>query len=145
MKKKFPGQIKPGPVVDESGTVLGTHRGIPFYTIGQREGLRIPYKYPLYVIKIDKKNNRIVVGPRESKLSRYATVNCVNWILKPKKKTFKAKVKIRYLHKKSPATLDCVNKDKIRIEFDKPQESPTPGQAAVFYDKDIVLGGGWIA
>jgi len=144
LKKRFPGQIKPGPVLDLNGKKLGTHQGLPFYTIGQREGLGIPYKYPLYVIKIDKEKNEIFVGPRESKLSKFMELDCVSWISKTPKKTLKASVKIRYQHKKAPATLFSIGKTRIRVEFDQGQESPTPGQAAVFYKKDTVLGGGWI-
>ena len=144
LKKRFPDQIKPGAIVDQSNKKLGEHKGTPFYTIGQREGLGIPYKYPLYVIKIDRGKNQIIAGPRKSKFLKTATVNCINWIVKPKKRTIRAKAKIRYQHKKTAVTLDLAGADKVKIKFDRPQESPTPGQAAVFYDKDTVLGGGWI-
>ncbi len=144
LKKKYPGEITPGPVLDESGKKIGTHEGIAFYTIGQREGLKIPYKYPLYVIKIDKEKNEIIVGPRESKFEKIIQVNNVSWILKPEKDTIRAKTKIRYQHDKAAATLISLDEGRIRVEFDQAQESPTPGQAAVFYDRDIILGGGWI-
>lgn len=144
LKKKFPGLIKPGDIVDEEGKRLGTHEGIAFYTVGQRQGLKISYKYPLYVLRIDKKRNQVVVGPRESKLFRYTEVSNINWIVKPVKKKIKAKVKIRSQHKKAAALVTPVGEDKACIEFTRPQESPTPGQAAVFYDRDTVLGGGWI-
>ena len=130
--------------MDESGKVLGVHEGIPFYTIGQREGLRIPYKHPLYVIEINKDSNTIIVGPRESKLRGSVEVRNVNWIVEPDKKVFRAKVKIRYKHEKALATLTLTGRDGVNIKFNCAQESPTPGQAAVFYDHDTVLGGGWI-
>lgn len=144
LKKKFPDIIKPGPILDQTGRQLGIHKGIAFYTIGQREGLGIPYKYPLYVIKIDKEANKVIVGPRKNKFSRFVETDNINWIIEPKRKSIRAKVKIRYQHTKTAATLNCADRDSVRIEFSRPQESPAPGQAAVFYDRDLVLGGGWI-
>lgn len=144
LKKKFPKIVKPGLILDEEGKALGMHEGIAFYTIGQREGLGIPYKYPLYVIKINKEKNEVIAGPRESKFSKFTELNCVNWIVEPKEKILRAKVKIRYQHKKVSSTLICDKNGSVKIEFDHPQESPTPGQAAVFYKRDTVLGGGWI-
>jgi len=143
-KKRYPSAVKPGSIVNIEGKKLGVHKGIAFYTIGQREGLGIPYKYPLYVLKLDKEKNIVIVGPNQYRFKKDFEVNHVNWILKPEKKTIRAKVKIRSQHEKASATLNCINKDKVRVLCDKPQESPTPGQAAVFYKRDIVLGGGWI-
>lgn len=143
LKRRFPDEIKPGPVVDEKGRVLGTHKGIAFYTIGQREGLGISYKHALYVIKIDKKTNTVVVGPKERRFFKYVSVRNINWIKKPVSDRLTAKVKIRSQHKKADAAL-YISNGALRVEFRKPQESPTPGQAAVFYQKDAVLGGGWI-
>ncbi len=143
LAKKFKNKIKPGPILDEYGNKLGMHKGISFYTIGQREGLGIAYKHALYVIKIDKKTNTIIVGPKEKRYFKDVIVGALNWIEEVSGKRLRAKVRIRSQHKKSEASLNLVD-GKVRVEFDRPQESPTPGQAAVFYAKDVVLGGGWI-
>ncbi|MEE8359827.1 MAG: tRNA 2-thiouridine(34) synthase MnmA [Candidatus Omnitrophota bacterium] len=144
LKEKFKDRIKEGPIVDSDGNRLGEHRGIPFYTVGQREGLGISYKHALYVIKIDTKKNTIVVGPKESRYFKSMVVNGVNWIAMPKTKSFRAQVKIRSQHKKAGARFTVLKKS-VEVTFDKPQESPTPGQAAVFYKRNRVLGGGWIS
>ncbi|MDB4349357.1 tRNA 2-thiouridine(34) synthase MnmA [Omnitrophica bacterium] len=143
LNKDFKDNIKPGPVVDEEGNILGQHKGIPFYTIGQREGLGIAHKYALYVIKIDKKKNSIVVGPKESRFFQKVVIQNLNWIITPDKDSVRARVKIRSQHKKADARLELAN-GAVRAIFDEPQESPTPGQAAVFYSGNTVLGGGWI-
>jgi tRNA-specific 2-thiouridylase len=143
LKKHFKNKIKPGPILDEKGDILGTHKGVPFYTIGQREGLGIAYKHALYVIRIDKEKNAIIVGPKESRYFKRVMVGNLNWINKPDKDLLRAKVKIRSQHKKADARLQLLN-GAVQITFDKPQESPTPGQAAVFYSRKMVIGGGWI-
>jgi tRNA-specific 2-thiouridylase len=143
LSRRFKGSIKPGPILDERGNVLGEHKGVPFYTIGQREGLGIAYKHPLYVLKIDKDKNALVVGPRESRLSENVLVKNINWIDRPEASDIEAMVKIRSQHKKASASLHLDN-GSVTVKFDRPQESPTPGQAAVFYRRDAVLGGGWI-
>ncbi|MFH1753890.1 MAG: tRNA 2-thiouridine(34) synthase MnmA [Candidatus Omnitrophota bacterium] len=143
LKKSLGYTIKPGPIVDRQGNVLGTHKGIPFYTIGQRGGLGIAHKHALYVIKIDKVTDTITVGPKECRYFKNIRVGNLNWILKPGRETVRAKVKIRSQHKKKSATLKLAG-EAVDITFDKPQESPTPGQAAVFYSGKTVLGGGWI-
>lgn len=141
--EKFKDVIKPGPIVDADGNKLGMHRGIPFYTIGQREGLGIAYKHALYVIKIDKEKNALVVGPKEKRFFKEMMVGNLNWIDPPDKKDIRAEVKIRSQHKKADARLHIID-GRVKVEFKKLQESPTPGQAAVFYKKDAVIGGGWI-
>jgi tRNA-specific 2-thiouridylase len=143
LAKVYRDKIKPGPVIDINGHELGTHKGIPFYTIGQREGLNIAYKHALYVIKIDKEKNTIIVGTKENRFFREVVVKNLNWIVPPAKERLRVKVKIRSQQKKADAAL-YIKGEAAHLSFDKPQESPTPGQAAVFYEKDIVLGGGWI-
>ncbi len=143
LKERFKEDIKPGPIVDKEGKVLGAHKGIPFYTVGQREGLGIAHKHALYVIKIDKDKNTITVGPAQSRFFTKIIVEDLNWISSLHADTNRAEVKIRSQHKKANATLNIIG-DKVEIVFDHAQESPTPGQAAVFYNKDKVLGGGWI-
>ncbi len=135
--------IKPGPIVDKRGNILGKHKGIAFYTIGQREGLGIAKGYPLYISCIDARNNRIAVGRREEVLSKEFLVKDYNFILRPIKKKIAARVRIRYNHKEAAAEI-IPAEDILKVSFRKAQFAITPGQSAVFYDKDIVLGGGII-
>jgi tRNA-specific 2-thiouridylase len=138
---------KPGPIVDINGRVLGTHKGIYSYTIGQRKGLGISSPEPLYVVKIDKSANIIHVGSQESAKNREFSVIDVNWIVPPQSEIFRASVKVRSMMKDKPATVSLVknkNHRKARVIFDKPQWAPAPGQSAVFYDGDVVIGGGVI-
>lgn len=143
IKKRCKDRILPGPVKLEDGTTLGTHKGIPFYTVGQRGGLDIPYKYALYVKKIDVNNNTLIVGPKDSTYHRNVIVKDVNWIIPPASGSFRSKTRIRHQHRKAGASIESLN-GSVMLRFDAPQESPTPGQAAVFYKRDTVLGGGWI-
>ncbi len=134
-----------GDVVDVQGRVLGQHQGIEFYTIGQRKGLGISSVKPLYVLELDAKKNRVVVGD-ESYLEREAfTVARCNWIpwdVPPA--TIEATAKIRYNHPGTPATIVPEENGKARVTLHQPQRAITPGQACVFYQEDLVLGGGWI-
>jgi tRNA-specific 2-thiouridylase len=142
--KKWVGkEIKPGPILDKQGRILGQHQGIAFYTIGQREGLGIAAGYPLYIIKIDPRNNAIVVGRKEDALSSYFSVKQAHFISGAIKKKVALKVKIRYNHQEAPAVITPLN-GKLKVRFSKPQFAITPGQSAVFYDKDKVVGGGII-
>ncbi|MDD5692477.1 MAG: tRNA 2-thiouridine(34) synthase MnmA [Candidatus Omnitrophica bacterium] len=143
VKAKSPGSIKPGDLVDKEGNILGAHRGIPFYTIGQRQGLGIARGYPLYVTLINAKSNRIIVGSRQDAYKSDFLVKEPHFLSKPFKKNVEIKVRIRYNHKESPALVSRV-KGKLKISFKKPQFAITPGQSAVFYDRDTVLGGGII-
>ncbi len=137
--------IEPGPIMDKNGKVIGTHRGIAFYTIGQRRGLRIAKGKPLYVIKIDRERNIIVVGEEADVYGERFIVDKVNWISSEvPSETFCANVKIRYNHSGSEAMIYPRGEDKVEVVFKSPQKAITPGQAAVFYDGDKVLGGGWI-
>lgn len=134
---------KPGFIVDTQGNVLGKHEGVAFYTIGQREGLGIAMGYPIYVIKIDPFRNRIVVGKKEEAYRSACALKEPHFILKPRKKKIVANVKIRYNHKEAPAEI-ILRGRKMNVRFKKPQFAVTPGQSAVFYNRDIVLGGGII-
>ncbi len=135
--------VKPGYLVDKDGNILGSHQGIPFYTIGQRQGLGLAKGYPLYVTQINAKDNRITVGRREDAFKNEFLVKEARFLTKPLKKKVEIKVRIRYNHKESPASASCV-KGKLKISFKKPQFAITPGQSAVFYQRDTVLGGGII-
>ena len=145
LKKCIPEGVRPGPILNRDGEVIGEHQGIIFYTIGQRKGIEIAAKGPLYVIAIDKERNSIVVGREKDVYGDELIANDVNYIvLERLEEPIKVSAKIRYLHRASPALLSPLNKDEVRVKFDKPQRAITPGQAAVFYDGDIVIGGGTI-
>ena len=138
-------EIKAGEVVDEKGRVLGEHRGIIHYTIGQRRGLGIPSHQPLYVSRIDVANNRLVVSHQEHR-SKGLIATDVNLIaVDAIEQPLKVQVKIRLRHKETDATVYPPDGDQTRILFKKPQMSVTPGQSAVIYTGDKVLGGGIIA
>jgi len=135
----------PGPIVDRKGNVLGKHKGIPFYTIGQRRGLRLAKGKPLYVIGIDREKNVIVVGGEEEVYGDTFLVDSVNWIVPQKMiSSHHTQVKIRYNHPGSEANISHQGEGDLEVKFKSPQKAITPGQAAVFYDGETVLGGGWI-
>jgi tRNA-specific 2-thiouridylase len=142
IKKKTGVEMREGDIVDRSGKKLGRHKGIPFYTIGQRRGLGVQHKEPLYVTGIDVEKNNIIVGTKKDVLKKSLMADDMNWIaILP---TFRCMAKIRYNHKKAPCSVTKLDDGSVRVEFDSPQEAPTPGQAVVFYDKNSVIGGGWI-
>lgn len=136
---------KPGPIINRKGKVLGQHKGIAFYTVGQRKGLRISHKRPLYVLTIDRRKNTIVVGEKEETYSKGLIATNVNWVsMDGIDNSLRVKAKIRYNHKPAAATVSKVDKSKVRVKFHKPQGSITPGQAVVFYRRNTVVGGGVI-
>lgn len=145
LSERLKESIEPGAIMDREGNILGTHRGIAFYTIGQRRGLRLAKGKPLYVVGIDRNKNALIVGEEKEVYSDIFIVDSTNWII-PQKVTssFSAKVKIRYNHPGSEAILSPKGKRELEVKFKSPQKAITPGQAAVFYDGEIVLGGGWI-
>jgi tRNA-uridine 2-sulfurtransferase len=135
---------RPGDVVDAQGSILGQHRGISLYTVGQRHGLGLSGDRPLYIIRIEPEHNRIVLGPEQDLYSRRLTADKLNWISgKAPDGYVRAGVRIRYRSREAGATL-CFKHDAVDVDFDQPQKAVTPGQAVVFYDKDEVLGGGTI-
>lgn len=136
---------KEGDIVDLSGKVLGKHQGIHHYTIGQRKGLGIAAPEPLYVVKLDPVMNRVIVGDRNSGGKLECTVNRVNWVsIAPPQTPIKAEVQIRYRSKPVPASIIPLDGNRDRIVFEEPQFGITPGQAAVWYDGESLLGGGII-
>jgi len=135
--------FEPGPVYDTSGNKLGEHKGFASYTIGQRRGLGISAKTPLYVIKINKDENSVVVGSdHELKVSEF-TVSSVNLLMDENDIPREITVKIRYKHHGSGASVDFYG-DGMTVRFKDPQRAVTPGQSAVFYSGDLVIGGGII-
>jgi tRNA-specific 2-thiouridylase len=136
---------KPGEIVNRQGKVLGFHRGLYSYTIGQRRGLGIAAPHPYYVLELDTEGTRVVVGTKEELGSNGLVAAGVNWISFPKLEgKVEAQVQIRYRHRGAPAVLSPLEEGKVRVDFRIPQRSVTPGQAAVFYQNEEVLGGGWI-
>ncbi|UCE72592.1 MAG: tRNA 2-thiouridine(34) synthase MnmA [Nitrospiraceae bacterium] len=145
IKDFSPESVQPGQIVDSSGTVVGEHRGIAFYTIGQRRGLGIAAPEPLYVIDIDRKDNRVIIGQREEAMRKTFKVKELNWIaLSSLEEPIKAQVKMRSTMKEEPAMIRPESDGMINVEYDEPQWAPAPGQSAVFYLDDTVLGGGII-
>ena len=145
LKEKGIKFIKKGKIVNDAGEILGEHHGIPFYTVGQRKGLKISFPTPLYVKQIDVANNRLIVGGKEEIKSRKFRIQNVSWLKPPgKKKRIHELVQIRYRHKPAHAVISLDKPYEPEIEFDEPQPAITPGQAAVIYKDDTVLGGGWI-
>jgi tRNA-specific 2-thiouridylase len=135
---------KKGKVLNSSGTLLGYHQGFWNFTIGQRRGLGIAARNPLYVVEISAKENVIVAGEANDVKKKKFLVKCVNWMTEDIKKETEFKVKIRYNHKKASASVKDLGGGSAEVDFKEPQNAITPGQAAVFYDGEYVAGGGWI-
>jgi len=142
-KGRLDRRLQAGEIVDTKGKVLGKHRGIVFYTIGQRQGLGLACGYPVYILKIDAKSNRIVVGSKEEAMSAVLLIKTAHFVSKPFKKKVELNVKIRYNHKESVAQVSPEGKG-LKIRFKTPQFAITCGQSAVMYDGDTVVGGGII-
>ena len=135
----------PGSFIDKHGNVLGTHKGIIHYTIGQRKGLGLSFEKPKYVIGKDKKTNTVTLGDEEDLYSNSMTVGDVNFIsIDQLKEPMNVSVKTRYTQRETPAVLRPLSNGDIAVTFSSPQRAATPGQAAVFYDGDTVVGGGTI-
>lgn len=138
-----------GDIVDQEGRVLGKHDGVHHYTIGQRKGLGVAYSEPLYVIGLDVARNRVIVGDRNSAQDQDCTVKRVNWVsIAEPTAPIRAEAQVRYRATALPATIIPLTAEdgqsRVRIVFDEPQFGITPGQAAVWYDGEVLLGGGII-
>lgn len=134
-----------GELVSTSGEVIGRHDGVHNFTVGQRKGLGVATGKPLYVVEVDRARNRVVVGADDELRRDSFEVRDVNWlsIARPDA-AIQCEVKIRNRHQPAPATLEAIGESAARVRFHEPQRAVTPGQAAVFYRGDLVLGGGWI-
>jgi tRNA-specific 2-thiouridylase len=139
-----PAAARPGRMVTTDGTTVGTHQGLPFYTVGQRRGLGVAAAEPLYVTRLDPVHNTVVVGPRHAALCATFHVERINWMCPPPARTVHTTVQIRYRHQPVAAAIQPLAADQARVVLHEPQFAVTPGQAAVFYDGDTVIGGGWI-
>lgn len=138
-------EIGKGQLKDTSGKILGTHNGIHNFTIGQRKGLHIALGEPRYVVDIDPTQNTVTIGTVDDLLKDTFTVSDVNWITPEKpERELHASVKIRYKNDETPALIYPLENNRARVKFKHPQRAITPGQAAVFYDGDLIMGGGWI-
>ena len=145
LQRNAPEVEKPGDIVSVDGKRLGQHQGLAFYTIGQRKGLGIAAAHPLYVVNKDKQSNTLIVGPREALGNQELWTTQFNWLSgKSPTGEFQADVKIRYKSKTARATVTPHDNGDVHMVFDEPLRDITPGQAAVVYDGDEVLGGGVI-
>lgn len=140
------GAFAEGPIVDGQGQVVGQHKGLPFYTVGQRKGLGLAAGTPLYVAEIDADHNRLIVGDKTAVAQRVCLVERVNWCLPPPRgEALTATVQIRHQHAGGMAAVVPLEDDLARVTFEAPQWAITPGQAAVFYHDEVIVGGGWIS
>jgi tRNA-specific 2-thiouridylase len=138
-------KIQPGPIFDLKGEKIGEHKGIPFYTIGQRRGLSIALGKPLYVVKIEPNENAIYVGENDDLSQSTFIISHLNWIaFDDLKKEIECEIKIRYQHEPQAGRISPLTKDEVMVRFEKAERAITPGQSAVFYQDDMVLGGGII-
>ena len=139
-----PSELAGGDVVDRSGKVLGRHSGVHTVTVGQRRGLGVSGAEPFYVVDIDQPSKRVVVGGKSDLSSKGLIARAVNWIEPPQDEEIAAEVQIRYRAQAVPCVIRSAADGKYEVRFDDPLPAVTPGQAAVFYRGDQVLGGGWI-
>ncbi|MBS7008253.1 tRNA 2-thiouridine(34) synthase MnmA [Anaerostipes sp.] len=138
-------KIRPGNFVDMEGNILGVHKGIVSYTVGQRRGLGLSLKQPGYVVKIDKEKNEVVIGSNDDLMTDTLYGDQVNLMsIAAVENGMRLLAKVRYNHRGAPCTVQMTGEDKIQVRFDEPQRAVTPGQAVVFYDGDYVAGGATI-
>jgi tRNA-specific 2-thiouridylase len=135
----------PGDMIDTGGVRIGRHKGVHYYTVGQRRGLGLAVGAPLYVVALDRERNAVVVGSRNEALRSRMCVRGCNWAAgRPPAERFRCSAQIRHSHAAAPATVGMLADGAAEVEFDEPQFAIAPGQLAVFYGGDLVLGGGWI-
>jgi tRNA-specific 2-thiouridylase len=135
---------RPGEIVTVSGRRIGTHSGLHRYTVGQRRGINCPASEPYYVVRMDVKGNRLVVGFKSDLFFAHCRVNEVNWISEMPEQPMRVHTRIRYRHRAAISTVTPVGANGADVLFDQPQMAVTPGQGAVFYQGENVLGSGWI-
>jgi tRNA-specific 2-thiouridylase len=145
LEKHEPALARAGAIVDERGTMLGSHAGVHRYTVGQRKGLGLATSAPMYVLKIDAAANEVTVGPRQSLDRSSLTASGMNWIGEDAPVSWlPVAAQIRHRHHPAPGRVRALDNGGAEFEFDVPQPAVTPGQAVVFYRDDVVIGGGWI-
>lgn len=146
LSERAPQAVRPGPICDSSGRLLGQHRGLAHYTIGQRKGIGISAPEPLYVLRVEPQKNTLIVGTAAELGRDECTAHSVNWIAgEPAAQEFKATAKIRYKAPDTAVSVKIISEQTVRVHFDQPMRDITPGQAIVFYQGERVLGGATIA
>jgi tRNA-uridine 2-sulfurtransferase len=146
LRRRAPEMFRPGAIVDRQGTVVGTHAGIAAYTVGQRRGLGLASGRPLYVIDLDAERNTVRVGEATDLDSDRVVAEAVNFIAcEPPRIALRVEAKIRHSHRPAAATVRALEGSRAEVVFDTPQRAVSPGQSVVFYDDDVVVGGGVIA
>ncbi len=146
LKEVYPEAVKPGPILDRDGNILGMHGGIAFYTLGQRKGIGAHKGLPKYVIQIDREKNAIVIGGQEDTLGNEVAAGQVNYVSgEAPSAPLDVTAKIRYNSPEAKAVLYPLGEGKAKVEFKQPQRAITPGQSVVFYKGDEVIGGGIIS
>jgi tRNA-uridine 2-sulfurtransferase len=145
VERRAPVEDRRGPIRDGSGRELGTHEGVHHFTVGQRKGLGLSSSRPLYVLAVQPASRTVVVGPDTELECGVLRARGVSWLsIPPPPGERRAEVQIRHRHPAAPATLRPLEGGRVEVRFDAPQRAVTPGQAAVFYEGDVCLGGGWI-
>jgi len=145
LKKRMPENFMPGLIIDENKKILGKHKGIAHYTIGQRRRIGIAAAHPLYVISIDRDENTIIIGTHDKLYRKKLTASSVNLISMDEiREPLEVRARIRYKHREKKAMVKARDSDCVQVEFEKPERAITPGQSVVFYDGDVVIGGGII-
>ncbi len=148
VKRRTPGTFRQGDLVTTTGEKVGAHEGYQHFTIGQRKGVGVALGYPIYVVDIDPRENRVTLGDKEQLLKPALVARQINLLGERLRDAgaagLRCSAKIRYNHEPQPATATLVGADEIRVRFDSPQSAITPGQAMALFDGDVVLGGGWI-
>jgi tRNA-specific 2-thiouridylase len=140
-----PQELQPGEIIDSNGQVIGEHAGIHGYTVGQRRGLGIPWREPLYVLRILPNERKILAGPRKDVSAKALLADDVSWVAgRAPADAFEAQARIRYRHTPASALVRVEDAGMIRVTFDRPQAAITPGQAVVLYRDDEVVGSAWI-
>jgi tRNA-specific 2-thiouridylase len=135
---------KPGLIQDVRGRILGEHKGLHLFTIGQRRGINCPASEPYYVVRMDTRQNVLTVGFKKDLFASQCRVEDINWIQEAPSRAVEVHTRVRYRHTAAASRLTPVDEKTAMVRFEKPQEAVTPGQCAVFYKDDEVLGWGWI-
>lgn len=145
IKQRVGNTLQPGAILNKQGKVIGSHKGLIHFTIGQRRGLGIATGTPSYVIAIDPLKNAVIVGEESDLYKLCFSAKELNWVaIKNLNAKMEVMAKIRYLHPGAKAVISPLDEDRVRIDFDQPQRAITPGQSVVFYQNDILIGGGII-